>query len=284
MLTQPGGLAARLRALREAASLTGTALATDLAKANPDQNWPDSSKVTKIERGRQLPTVHEIKAWCRACSVTEAVEAALVASRGRAGTWRQRAETGMADIQESLLELYRSTTHTTTVEISTVPGLFQIEDYARRILTDLATTHLGHDPDPADIDQAVRARLRRQEMLYDADKQFDVLITEPVLRWAYAPPSVMAAQMDRLLTAQSLSNVRFGIVPLASATPIIIENSFHVFDELVIVETSAAEYQHQADDEAAAFLSRLDRYWPSAVEGNEARALIVAASDRHRAS
>jgi hypothetical protein len=90
----------------------------------------------------------------------------------------------------------------------------------------------------------------------------------------------MAAQIDRLLTAQSLSNVRFGIVPQAGLMPVVIEHSFHIFDELVIVETAASEYHHQADVEAAALLDRLDRYWAIAVEGEEARALVLTAADR----
>lgn len=285
MLTQPGGLAQRLRSLRAEASMTGVALAALLADANPTQHWPDSSKITKIERGKQLPTEDEIRAWCLACGASEEVTEALVASRGRAETWKQRAERGMAAVQADYLDLYESTLRASTVEITTVPGIVQIEDYARCVLTQMMTAHLGRDPDPDDIDRAVIARLKRQELLYDTSKQFDILITEPVLHWQYAPPDVMVAQMDRLLTAEALSNVRLGIVPqTAHPAPVVIEHSFHVFDDLVIVETAASEYYHQADDEAAALLDRLDLYWQSAVEGEHARSRIIAAADQHRGS
>lgn len=110
-----------------------------------------------------------------------------------------------------------------------------------------------------------------------------MLITEPVLWWRHCPAEVMVTQLDRLLAAQTRQNVRLGIVPVNADRPAIVEHSFHVFDDLVLVETGAGTHYHQADDEAAALLGRLDVYWASIVEGDEARALILAAIERHRA-
>ena len=187
----------------------------------------------------------------------------------------------MASIQQSYLELCRSSTHVSAVEVSTVPGLAQIEPYARRVLAEMAETHQWST---GDLDEAVAWRLRRQEILYDTTKRFDILMTEPVLRWSYCPPDTMVAQMDRLLSLQALRNVRVGIVPMTTPTPVIVEHSFSAIDGLVIVETSATEYQHQGDAEAVAYLNRMARYWEVAVEDEEARALILSAQAQHRAA
>jgi transcriptional regulator with XRE-family HTH domain len=55
----------RLRDLRKDAALTGRQLAT-LA------GW-DSSKISKIEYGKQTPTEDDIRAWCRHCRAPEQI-------------------------------------------------------------------------------------------------------------------------------------------------------------------------------------------------------------------
>src|SRR5690348_15657434 len=68
-LHQPGGLAERLNGLRETAGLTGEALAGMLG-------W-SSSKVSKIQNGRQLPTAKDIQAWADATGHSEVTDELL---------------------------------------------------------------------------------------------------------------------------------------------------------------------------------------------------------------
>ena len=48
---------------------------------------------------------------------------------------------------------------------------------------------------PNDIDEAVRARVRRQEMLYRPDKRFQFVLTEATLRYRLCAPEVMLGQL-----------------------------------------------------------------------------------------
>jgi hypothetical protein len=200
--------------------------------------------------------------------------------------WRTRVGggRGLSTVQEWVLELYRSSRRVTSVEVSTIPGLAQIEGYARRVLAEMAANH-QLDWDDDDLALAVSARLRRQELLYDPSRSFGLLITEPVLGWAYCDPHIMAAQIDRLVTLSTMANVRLGVIPQTSPAPTIVQHSFSVFDDLVIVETGAAEYHHHGDTPAAAYLDLLDRYWAAAVEGTAARDLLLTYAEtyRHRA-
>src|SRR5437763_1956288 len=102
-----GGLGARLRAVREAAGMSGLQLARTLG---PGWRQP---KVSRIENGVQLPTEDEIYAWA---SAVGADPAPLLALRGKAlaeyGAWRDRitGAGGPAAFQDELRALEASCT------------------------------------------------------------------------------------------------------------------------------------------------------------------------------
>ncbi|MFF3008056.1 Scr1 family TA system antitoxin-like transcriptional regulator [Kitasatospora sp. NPDC057940] len=47
--------------------------------------------------------------------------------------------------------------------------------------------------------RTIAARLERQAVLHERQRQFHFLICEHVLRWRICPPAVMATQLDRLV-------------------------------------------------------------------------------------
>jgi transcriptional regulator with XRE-family HTH domain len=59
LLTQPSGLASRLRALRTRTGLNGKELAERL-------DWP-AAKVSRFENGARTPTANDLRAWAAAC-------------------------------------------------------------------------------------------------------------------------------------------------------------------------------------------------------------------------
>ncbi|MFI8986029.1 Scr1 family TA system antitoxin-like transcriptional regulator [Streptomyces antimycoticus] len=69
---------------------------------------------------------------------------------------------------------------------------------------------------PRDTEEAVRARVKRQEALYEPGKRFDILIWEGVLHALVCPHDVMAAQLDRLVGLIGMSSVSFGVIPLGA--------------------------------------------------------------------
>ncbi|MFS8099603.1 DUF5753 domain-containing protein [Lentzea alba] len=93
-------------------------------------------------------------------------------------------------------------------EPDVVPGLLQIPEYARACLN-----HDGRlDDAPDDLDDAIQARMRRQEILHDETKRFHFVITEATLRHRYCSTSGMLAQLDRLLSSLSLPNAQLGVI------------------------------------------------------------------------
>jgi transcriptional regulator with XRE-family HTH domain len=271
-LTQPEGVATRLRALRVQAGLPGK----DLADAN---GWAQS-KVSRIETGQQMPSPADIEAWARACRAGAETVRELLGKREEAriahATFRGRMRRGQARVQESYNDLVRGSTLVRHFETVYVPGLLQVPDYARRVLIEMISLH---DLEVDDVDAAVETRMQRQQLLYEPGRRFEFLLAEPVLRWLLCPPSVMRVQLDRLQTVIGLEHIRFGVVPMGVQLATAPQNSMQLYvgKELVAVaETFIGETWHRGD-EATAYARALDRQWEDAVEGDQARSLIVRA-------
>ena len=274
-LTEPGGLASELTALRVAAGHTGQSLADEIG-------WVQS-KVSRLGNGRQLPTAEELRQWAKGCGADNEVDR-LVTLLEQASTrhleWRHRLAGNRGNVQPTYNELFRRSTSITMFENVSVPGILQTADYARAVLSYLLPLHSA-DPD---VEGAIADRMERHQFLYDQRKQFDLLITENVLLGGPASAQVMVVQLDRLLSALDLPNVRFGIIPLRPGVPVVPVSSFSIHDNDAMVEVFHGEFPNLASHEGTVELYRrvAATLWAGAVEGDEARALIVAAANRHR--
>lgn len=65
---------------------------------------------------------------------------------------------------------------------------------------------------PNDINEAVKVRMQRQEMLYRPDKRFHFVITEASLRYRLVGRDIMIGQLDRLTAMTSMRDVKLGII------------------------------------------------------------------------
>jgi hypothetical protein len=92
-----------------------------------------------------------------------------------------------------------------------VPGLLQTDAYARAILS----TRVGATPE--DLDEAVAARMERQQILDRSDPpELWVLLDEAVLRRPVGSPSVMADQLAYLASAARRPHIVLQVIPLAA--------------------------------------------------------------------
>lgn len=263
-------LAARLRSGREQAGLSGRELAT--------RNGWQPSKVSRTETGKQMPSAADVMAWARACDLPDAELHDLLGLRDKAeagrADWRERMRRGQAAVQRDYTKLVAESARIRHFETVGVPGLLQTPDYCRRTLAEVRDLH-GSAVD--DLDEAVAERLARQRYLYDTSKRFEFLLAEPVLRWLFCPPSVMRSQLDRLHTVIGVPHVRFGILPFGVELRTIPQNSFVLYDDIATVEGFVGDGVHL--DQEAEFLGRvLGRLWDDAVEGDDARRLIMEAA------
>jgi transcriptional regulator with XRE-family HTH domain len=260
-------LGLRLRELRRHSGLTGRELAGQLG-------WP-ASKISKLENGHQTPTDGDLRAWANATGA-ERVVAELVASlhtlESQHAEWRRQLRGGLRSHQVELARLDEKTKLFRALESTFIPGLLQTAEYARaRFAQSIRVLKV-----PNDVDEAVRVRLQRQEILYQSDKRFHFLLTEAVLRYRLCPVEVMLAQLDRLVALSAMRNVRLGIIPFETPYSVAPAHGFWLLDEdLVIVETFSAELHLAQPPEIALYSAIFDRLAAIASYGRDARAVIT---------
>lgn len=267
-------LGARLRVLRAQAGPSGEALTRTLG-------WKAQSKVSRIESGQQLPSTADIQAWGRATGASDAETLELLQMREEARVWRASFRTemsgGQVAVQKSYNEHVGESSLVRHLETVWVPGLLQIPEYTRRVLTEMIRLH---DLQIDDVDAAVAERMQRQQYLYDPAKWFEFLLWEPVLRTPLPGNTAMRSQLDRLQSVIGLDRIRFGIIPLGVPLITTPQNSVQVYVKddgpHAVVETYVGDPWSDAA-ESAAYQSAIDLQWEDAVEGNAARELILGA-------
>lgn len=266
------GAGPRLKALRVQADLSGKALADQLSWAQ--------SKVSRIENGNQTPSADDVRAWAQATGATDEVTAELLGVREEtrivSTTFSERMHEGQDPVQRDYAKLQQQSALIRYFQTAWVPGVLQVPEYSRRVFTEMEALHHSID----DIDDAVAQRQERTRGLYDSARRWEFLLAEPVLRWVLPAPAVMRAQLDRLQSVIGLDNARLGIIPMGRQIPWTPQNAVEIYvgeETVVSVETFIGEAGYRG--EAADFYMRmLDRLWEEAVEGDEARELIMRAT------
>ncbi|WP_330288958.1 helix-turn-helix domain-containing protein [Streptomyces sp. NBC_00576] len=262
-------LGVRLRELRLSAPggrLTGTDLAQRLG-------WPHS-KIYKLENGRQTATTEDLRAWAAGVGQPEAfaeLDARLKGFESHIRSWRRQLAAGHRPVQDSWnLEVGRSRAIYAWEE-AVVPGLLQTADYARHMFLRYADLQGS----VRDTDAAVRARMKRQEWLYEGGHRFHALVWEAALHALICPPAVLAGQLDRLAGLIGMDTVELGIIPLSASLKIPTANGFWILDDrLVITEDWHAELWLNDADSVATYLRVWNTLRESAVYGADAHNVI----------
>jgi transcriptional regulator with XRE-family HTH domain len=215
-------LGAELRRLRVLAGVSGRELA--------HRTGMSQSKVSRIERGDALASVPELTLWLEQCNAAdqlprmiEATDAAL----NQLDDWRDlmRADS-FATMQDQVRQRERIARTQRVFQPTLVPGLLQTAQYARLIF--VASDLTGGQ----DYAAAVQGRLDRQQILYDQEHSFEFILTEAALRWRPGSPEVLLAQIDRITSLATLSNVSIGVVPLDVGTTVIPWHGFSLHEDV----------------------------------------------------
>ncbi|MGB3445046.1 MAG: helix-turn-helix transcriptional regulator [Actinophytocola sp.] len=261
----------RLRELRQQAGLNGKQLAESLS-------WPPS-KISKLEIGRQAPTDDDIRSWTRATNAeveTESLLTALHTLEIQHAEWKRLIKTGLRSHQKELIEQDEKTRLYRAFEPVIIPGLLQTPEYARSRFSQAVTVHKV----PNDVNEAVQARMRRQEILYRPDKRFYFVLTEAALRYRLCPVDTMLAQLDRLVSLSNLRNIRLGVIGFK--TPYVADprHGFWLLDDdRVRVETYSAELNLRQQHEIELYRSIFEQLAAVASYGGSARAIITKVMD-----
>ncbi|GAA2643987.1 helix-turn-helix transcriptional regulator [Streptomyces vastus] len=265
-------LGARLRELRFSCPdgrLTGQQLAQRLG-------WP-GSKVSKLENGRQTATPEDLRAWAEATGQPEAypeLASRLGGFESHIRSWRRALANGFKPVHENLSREIERTTELWMWEESVIPGMVQTPEYARHVITRYSELLAP----ASDIEDAVRARMKRQEWLYQPGRKLHVLMWEAALRSLVCPPAVLTAQLDRLIGLVGMDTVELGIVPFSSPVKIVPANGFWILDDrLVVAEDWHAELWLDDADNIALYTKVWKTLRESAAYGADAQRVISRA-------
>ncbi|MGH3906524.1 MAG: helix-turn-helix domain-containing protein [Pseudonocardiaceae bacterium] len=263
----------RLRDIRKDAGLTGIELATL-------SGW-HSSKVSKIEYGKQTPSEDDIRIWCHHTKTSNQIADLVATVRNIEAMyieWRRMLGTGTRRRQQASRTLEAKTRLMRWYEPLLIPGILHTAEYAEAVMRRVIEFY----DIPDDLEQGVAARMERQQILYQGHHRFHFIITHQALLTTVGDSNVMIGQLDRLLAVMSLPRITLGVIP-TSAEYRVPTNQFIMFDNrLIHVETVSAELTINQPREIALYNKAFGELVKQTVMGNDARTLISTVLDRRR--
>ncbi len=240
-------LGAHLRRLREAQGVT-----------REDAGWEirsSESKISRMELGRVGFKERDVADLLSLYGLDDQEERnrllALARDANTPGWWHRFGDV-LPNWFQSYLGLEAAAAIIRTYEVQFVPGLLQTRDYAR------AVVQLGHGRSRAEeVERRVNLRMRRQDLLTRHDApQLWVVVDEAALRRPIGGPAVMRGQIEALIDATKVSNVRLQVIPFDAGGHAAAGGSFTILrfpdddlpDVVYIEQLTSALYLDKRDD------------------------------------
>ncbi|WP_033307259.1 helix-turn-helix transcriptional regulator [Streptomyces iakyrus] len=243
-------LGAELRALRTSAGLTS-------GEAARLVGW-HQSKVSRIETGTSGVKPADVRLLLDAYDVADPqlreLLMALTGAEDSGGRhhWWHAYRGVLPPTYRDFISLESQAGAMRTLETTVVPGLLQTPEYARAV-TRAAVEGLPEDR----LDTLVEVRLARQDVLRaDPPLRLSAVLDEAVLRREVGGPGVMARQLERLVEAARLPQVRLQVLPFAAGAHIGVTGPFVIFsfsstsdlDVVVLDHLTSSLYLERKED------------------------------------
>ncbi len=268
-------LASALHDLRKASGLSGDRLARRCGMSQ--------SKVSRIETGRLLPSVVDVEQVLTALEVDNATRHELLALARVANAEyqdvRASVRRGLHHRQREIAALEANATQVRHFLPTLITGLLQMPEYMR------AAMSTPIEPATGDVSKALSLKLERQAVLYDKTKSFEFLLTESAIRWQLCEPSIMAVQIDRLVSLSRLPNIRIGVLPLSVRVRDGAYHTFVTYDRrLVTVELFTGQLVLRDPKDIDHYQALFDFFGVHSLWADEARSVLATLADTFRTS
>ncbi|MFI7702968.1 helix-turn-helix domain-containing protein [Nonomuraea sp. NPDC049480] len=202
---------AHLRRLREARGLTREDAGYAIRSSH--------SKISRMECGRTSFKTRDVADLLTLYGVTDDAERAslfaLVEQANAPGWWHDYRDV-IPDWFDPYLGLEQDAALIRTHEVQFVPGLLQIEDYARAVIAH------GHRDESAErIEHRIQVRMRRQKILTPPTRhKLWVVMDEGALRRRVGSEAIMREQLEHLVGLAGQPHITLQVFPFASGTAI----------------------------------------------------------------
>jgi transcriptional regulator with XRE-family HTH domain len=207
-----------LRRERESTGLTQKDVADAL-------DW-SLSKLIRIEKGPVGISVTDLKALLLQYRITDAdrVNELVEMARGaKQPAWWDKYRDMSSPQFLRFLGLEASAIRLRQLQITVVPGILQVPDYAR---TMIAPT----EPIPERVDRGVEIRMQRQRLIGPDGPEMVFILDESVLYRSIGGPAVMRAQLLRLIELADQPNVTIQVLPFSAGMHQGMRSSFEIFE------------------------------------------------------
>ncbi|WP_411108323.1 DUF5753 domain-containing protein [Streptomyces sp. c-19] len=141
--------------------------------------------------------------------------------------WTDRLSTGTEATQDDVVRWYQSTREGKAYVPTMIWGTLQTEAYATVILGQVVD-FLGI---PNDVPAGVAKRMQRQQVLYDGEHHYDVVLGEQALYTNIGGPEVMREQIERLLRELGLASLTLGILPSTAPVDLFPVHAFNIYGD-----------------------------------------------------
>ncbi|QMU68742.1 helix-turn-helix transcriptional regulator [Streptacidiphilus sp. P02-A3a] len=197
-------LGSQLRRLREAKGITREDAGYTIRASE--------SKISRMELGRVSFKERDVTDLLSLYGVEDETERGalltLVREANQAGWWHSFSD-AMPNWFQTYVGLEEASALIRLYEVQFVPGLLQTEDYMRSLMT-LNRPNL----DRSEVDRRINVRMHRQKLVEDAEgPRLWAIVDEAALRRPVGGPTVMRAQIQRLIEAADMPNVILQVMP-----------------------------------------------------------------------
>lgn len=265
-------LGIELRRLRETAGLMIEDVATHLECS--------SSKVSRIETGKAVPRVRDVRDMLELYDVTDTQSDLLltiVREAQQKGWW-----TDYEDVLPAAFETYVGL-EADAASLRTfqhhVHGLLQTEEYARAMLRG------AHLSDSDGVERLVALRMRRQEMLSKTTNPIELwaVIDEAALHRRMGGTEVMQGQLRHLVEMAEQPNVTLQVLPFAKGAHAGVIGAFTLIEfpdptdnDVVYVDSPAGNIYLEKDKDLRRYTLVFDHLRAAALPPDESIPFIDA--------
>ncbi|GAA4435449.1 helix-turn-helix transcriptional regulator [Phytohabitans houttuyneae] len=223
-----------LRTLRQERGLTGEQVGEQVERS--------ASWISRVEGGRIGIRGRDLRDLLDLYQVDDAgrrAELLSLAERGRARSWWSEFSGTISEAYATFVGFEDEATRFESYEPMVVPGLLQLESYARA-LVESGIPQLSR----REVEDRIQVRLRRQEVLRKPDPlQLSLVLQEGVLRQRVGSSQIMRDQLRHLIEAANLPNVDLRILLDEDTQPL---GSFHHF-VVIYLESDTPETVYVED-------------------------------------
>jgi transcriptional regulator with XRE-family HTH domain len=226
-------LGVALNRLRRASGMTGAQLGQNAGMSQ--------AKISKIETGAVLPTPQDVERLARELGAPDELVRRLIdqaeGSQNQMTDWRLR-RGRLTEAQREVARIEKSSTTFHHFHPAIVSGLLQTTGYARAVLAVILNEMYDDRSDSEShetVAAAVTARIQRQEVLSDPNKEFVFVMPETALLHLVCHPADMPAQIQRIREVSRQENVSIKLIPSSTRLAYPPFHGFSIFDDRLVL-------------------------------------------------